>query len=744
MMHLSKLLAIPAIRQLSNDPRWVTWRAEQDTETGKTAKVPYSAYVLRDTGAPHRASATNPKHHGLLRTAIATAQASACSGIGAALGGGVGGLDLDGCRNAQTGVIAPWAIEIMAIVPRCYTEISPSGKGIKIIGLLPEQERIVISFGPHHGIEVYARDRFFAITGQQLHADHNELADLTPAIAYIQTTYAAEIAKAKVKPAQTRQEAPRAATRPTIEQRQAKDTGDRKRQYNDAHDLLAMMQQDGATIVSRQADGSVTLSPLTGDQSGHTAPYKLTPAHTPGMGAWVGHCYSTTDKLGQLLYFDAAEYAIQIRHGGSYTSWLKATYPLAAKARTASYAEADARTASRASQDARQQADADRKAERAAAYRQQQAEIRDRVYDAINADKTLSDRAIEIWTRIYADAADHDAAYSTLSNAQLMADLGCSESTVQRAMRELAPYIRTVGQSRPIPIVRRTLIDPAVQITGVSNTAVQNTWVSQPAADGTDYVNGDTHSISKSLDSRSMLIELSEDREVVVADLDSYESYTPAYDATEPADWTAVLALFGDAGDQDQVQADEQPPTPPSPSSEALHAETTSHAGPLALMAREYLSSPDLGRETVNPATGEVKSRRTTKHFVKLVQAEYPDRWTDAEIRSAYATEQAQAQARAKAELAAYKRRLWQMPADELITYIRAKLKAEIAALARANGTAYQSWLYKFRLKVATEIAARRHIKIPTTPTTQSATARRRRDDQPAAPTQADMFALAA
>ena len=63
--------------------------------------------------------------------------------------------------------------------------------------------------------------------------------------------------------------------------------------------------------------------------------------------------------------------------------------------------------------------DADHKAERAAAGRQQQAEIRELVYPAVNADETLSDRAIDIWARIYADAADHDPAYSTRSTQQL-------------------------------------------------------------------------------------------------------------------------------------------------------------------------------------------------------------------------------------------------------------------------------------------------------------------------------------
>lgn len=716
----AELRHIPAIRTIASQRRFVCWQAET-IASGKTSKVPYSGYCISSTGRPHRASSTNARHWTSLKTAQATAE-QAGMGIGLMLGNGIGGIDLDGCIDSD-GTITSWALEILATVPNCYAEVSPSGAGIKIYGRAPEQDAIIVSFGAHNGIEVYARDRYFALTGQQLDShSRTELADLTPAIAHIQTTYAEQIAQAKAKtatrPAQARQEAPGRVTRPTIEQTQAKTAGDRKRAYNASHDLLAMMQADGAEIVSRQDDGSVLLSGLPGDGSSHDVVYKLTPARSALAGAWIGYSYSTSTRLRGLRNgIDAAEYAIQMYHGGDYVAWLKAEYPLAAKTRTASYAEADARTQARASQDARQQADADRKAERAAAYRQQQAEIRERVYQAVNADETLSDRAIEVWARIYADAADHDAAYSTLSNAQLMADLGCSESTVQRAMRELAPYIRTVGQSRPIPIVRRTLIDPAVQITGVSNTAVQNTGVSSIAPENADYVNGDTPSISKSLDSRSKLIEQSEGEGGLVADLDSYESYTPTYDQAEPADWSAVLALF----DAPQVeQAQEQPAQvagdikTPSLCSEAPQAETTPPASMLAVMAQEYLASRDLGRATVNAATGEITTRRSARHFVELVQAEQPDRWTDAEIRAAYAAEQARQQAEAKAELAAYKRRLWQMPEAELVQHIQAGLKAEIATLGRVKGQdKYQTWLYRFRLKVAGEVAKRRRITIP-------------------------------
>ncbi|HSP96544.1 MAG TPA: hypothetical protein VL049_04785, partial [Candidatus Dormibacteraeota bacterium] len=42
------------------------------------------------------------------------------------------GIDLDGARDPATGVLAPWAQSIVAACDS-YTEVSPSGTGVKII-----------------------------------------------------------------------------------------------------------------------------------------------------------------------------------------------------------------------------------------------------------------------------------------------------------------------------------------------------------------------------------------------------------------------------------------------------------------------------------------------------------------------------------------------------------------------------------------------------------------------------------
>jgi len=52
-------------------------------------------------------------------------------GVGYVLGDGVAGVDLDDCRDPETGTIEPWAAQIITDI-NSYTEVSPSGTGVKI------------------------------------------------------------------------------------------------------------------------------------------------------------------------------------------------------------------------------------------------------------------------------------------------------------------------------------------------------------------------------------------------------------------------------------------------------------------------------------------------------------------------------------------------------------------------------------------------------------------------------------
>lgn len=88
------------------------------------------------------------------------------------------GIDLDGCRNPDTGEIAPWAA-LWVKRFNSYTEVSPSGTGVKIwirgknpmpSGKKTSLDGIVpaITDTKSPGVEVYDRVRYFAMTGAHL------------------------------------------------------------------------------------------------------------------------------------------------------------------------------------------------------------------------------------------------------------------------------------------------------------------------------------------------------------------------------------------------------------------------------------------------------------------------------------------------------------------------------------------------------------------------------------------------
>jgi len=76
------------------------------------------------------------------------------------------GIDLDNCRDLETGETKPWAKDLIQEIDS-YTEISPSGTGYKIWAnakLPPEGRR-------KGDIEMYDSGRYFTMTGHR-HSDH--------------------------------------------------------------------------------------------------------------------------------------------------------------------------------------------------------------------------------------------------------------------------------------------------------------------------------------------------------------------------------------------------------------------------------------------------------------------------------------------------------------------------------------------------------------------------------------------
>jgi len=86
-------------------------------------------------------------------------------------------VDLDKCRDPQTGIVQPWALEAIKMLDS-YTELSPSKTGFHILlnGALPEGGN---RKGP---VEVYTKGRYFTITGDHVAGTPTTInqRDLTP------------------------------------------------------------------------------------------------------------------------------------------------------------------------------------------------------------------------------------------------------------------------------------------------------------------------------------------------------------------------------------------------------------------------------------------------------------------------------------------------------------------------------------------------------------------------------------
>src|SRR5215203_5456888 len=137
--------------------QWLCWRSEE--RNGKPTKIPYSPL----TG--QRASSTTPCTWAGYEDAVRACKEHGYSGIGFVFTSedDLCGVDLDGCLNADTGEIEPWARIIIEELDS-YTEISPSGTGVHVLvrATLPEGRNRKGRF------ETYDRDRYFTVTGKHL------------------------------------------------------------------------------------------------------------------------------------------------------------------------------------------------------------------------------------------------------------------------------------------------------------------------------------------------------------------------------------------------------------------------------------------------------------------------------------------------------------------------------------------------------------------------------------------------
>ena len=155
--------------QFRERKQWVLWRYEAGAD-GRLNKIPINAL----TGA--NAKANDESTWCDFDTAVLRRKEDHGLGYEFSKDDPWVGIDLDGCRNPDTGEVAAWASEELAKL-NSYSEVSPSLTGVKvwIVGKSPldrgrkvQPEHLERICDKKPGVEVYEKGRFFAVTGKLL------------------------------------------------------------------------------------------------------------------------------------------------------------------------------------------------------------------------------------------------------------------------------------------------------------------------------------------------------------------------------------------------------------------------------------------------------------------------------------------------------------------------------------------------------------------------------------------------
>ena len=137
--------------------QWVCWREEE--RDGKPTKIPVTP------GAGGFASSTESETWASFEAALDYTETAHADGVGFVFTDDdpIVGVDLDDCRDPETGDIDDAALDIIERLDS-YTEVSPSGTGYHVLirGELPDGRN------RRGSVELYDTARFFTVTGDHV------------------------------------------------------------------------------------------------------------------------------------------------------------------------------------------------------------------------------------------------------------------------------------------------------------------------------------------------------------------------------------------------------------------------------------------------------------------------------------------------------------------------------------------------------------------------------------------------
>jgi primase-polymerase (primpol)-like protein len=170
---------VPAV--LRDVDQWVCWRT-RDRGDEKPTKVPI------DPATGSFASTTDADTWASYETAHTAARQRGAAGLGFVFTADDAfvGVDLDHCRDPESGRFEPWAAEVIGQLDS-YTEVSPSGTGCHVLcrGTMPTGRN------RSGDVEMYTESRFFTVTGDHVAGTPLTVNHRTAVIGAVATEYLA-------------------------------------------------------------------------------------------------------------------------------------------------------------------------------------------------------------------------------------------------------------------------------------------------------------------------------------------------------------------------------------------------------------------------------------------------------------------------------------------------------------------------------------------------------------------------
>jgi len=157
----------PIPEELRGREQWVCWRYERDCDRDGGTKVPI------DLATGGYASSTDATTWTAFEEAVASheREETRTDGIGFVVQeeNPVVGVDLDDCRDPDTGELEPWAAALLEEVPT-YAEVSPSGTGLRLFGFgsVPGGGNRGDVDGAEGHLELYDTGRYLTVTGHHI------------------------------------------------------------------------------------------------------------------------------------------------------------------------------------------------------------------------------------------------------------------------------------------------------------------------------------------------------------------------------------------------------------------------------------------------------------------------------------------------------------------------------------------------------------------------------------------------